>query len=99
MIRGTTPTLTFVLPFDTSVIKSAFVTVESNGIGIEKALADCTLEGNVLYTTLTQEETLQLPKNWRAEVQLRVLLNDGKALATEIYEVKVADILKEGVIV
>lgn len=98
MIRGTTPTFTFNLPFDTSVIKKAYITIRSRGIEVEKSKENCTLNGNTISTTLTQEETLALPKSLKAEVQLRVLTNDNKALATEIYEVEVAEILKEGVI-
>lgn len=98
MIRGTTPTFTFNLPFDVSNVKSAYITLKSNGVEVEKGLEDCTLSETTIATTLTQEETLKLPKNRRAQIQLRVLTNDNNAFATEIFTVEVADILKEGVI-
>lgn len=99
MIRGTTPALTFNLPFDTAEIKSAYITIRSKGIKVEKATTDCTFNEKSITTTLSQEETLKLPKSHRAEIQLRVLTNEGEALATNIYTVQVADILKEGIII
>lgn len=98
MIRGTTPTLTFNLPFDTSIIKSAYITVRCNEIEIEKGLESCVLTGKKIQTKLTQEETLSLPKNKEAKIQLRVLTVDDDALATDIYIKPVLEILKEGVI-
>ena len=98
MIRGTTPTLTFNLPFETSLLKSAYITVKSQNVEIEKTIDDCELTENSIATTLSQEETLQLPKDYRVKVQLRVLTKDGKALATDVYIVELKTILKEGVI-
>lgn len=98
MIRGTTPTLTFNLPFKTSVIKSAYLTIRCMGEEIEKTLADSNLGATSITFTLTQEETLKLPKSRRAEMQLRILTTNNEALATIIYDVEVEDVLKEGVI-
>ena len=98
MIRGTTPTFAFNLPFDTSMIKSAYITIRSKGIEVEKAKEDCVFSGKTISTTLTQEETLKLPKSQVAEIQLRVTTNNGEAMASDIYSVKVEEILKEGVI-
>lgn len=98
MIRGTTPTFSFRLPFETSEIKSAFITIRSKRVEVEKGLDDCTLNGRIIETKLTQEETLKLPKDNDAKIQLRVLTNDDEALATDIYTIKVSEILKEGVI-
>ena len=98
MIRGTTPTLTFNLPFDTSVVKSAYLTIRCLGEEIEKSITDSELGETSISFTLTQEETLKLPKSRRAKIQLRILTKGGDALATTIYEVEVADVLKEGLI-
>lgn len=105
MIRGTTPTLEFVLPFEASTIKAAQILISYvdnlKEIVIEKTLDDCNTEGNRIATELTQEETLSFPAPITAEVQLRVVVdNDGKetALATEVYKVKVKKLLKDGVL-
>lgn len=98
MIRGTTPTLTFNLPFDTSMIKAAFITIKSRGVEVEKSGSDCVFSGTTISTKLTQEETLSLPQSQLANIQLRVLTVNEEALATNIYTIKVEEILKEGVI-
>ena len=46
MIRGTTPTLEFTLPFDTSLIAEIYVTMTQNGKTVlEKTLSDCNCSG------------------------------------------------------
>ena len=47
---------------------------------------------------LTQEETLKLGVSDRTEIQLRVRLADGNALASQIFAVSTERILKDGVI-
>lgn len=98
MIRGTTPTFTFNLPFDVSNVKAAYITIRSKRVEIEKGLEDCTLDGTTITTTLTQEESLMLPRSKQAQIQLRVLTQNGTALATSIFTVQVEDVLKEDVI-
>ena len=105
MIRGTTPTLQFNLPFMASLIKSAQILISYvdnlKEIVIEKTLNDCELVGKTISTELTQEETLAFPSPVTAEVQLRVVIDrDGKdvALATDVYKVKVKKLLKDGVL-
>lgn len=98
MIRGTTPTFIFNLPFDVSNIKSAYITIKSRGTEVEKAVTDCSLNGTTITVKLTQEETLALPESQIAGVQLRVLTNDNEALASDVFPIKVEEILKEGVI-
>ena len=99
MIRGTTPTFVFNLPFDTSLVKSAYITIKSRGTVLEKTIADCGMDGTVITTTLTQEESLQLPESQIAGVQLRVLTTNDEALASDVFTIKVGELLKDGVIV
>ena len=102
MIRGTTPTLLFNLPFSASIIKSAEITIkyvdELKKILLTKTLEDCELGENSIRTKLTQEETLQFPAPAITLVQLRILTNDGTALATEPYKVSVKKLLADEVI-
>ena len=105
MIRGTTPTLEFRLPFSASLIKSAQIMVSYvdnyKEVIIEKGIDECVLEGMTISTELTQEETLAFPAPITAEVQLRVVVDrDGKdvTLATDTYKVKVKKLLKDGVL-
>ena len=102
MIRGTTPTLQFNLPFEASIIKSAEITIkyvdDFKKVLITKNLEDCKLGDRYISTVLTQEETLQLPAPSTVLVQLRIMATDGTILATEPQSVKVKKLLAEGVI-
>ena len=98
MYRGTTPTLTFALPFQAGVIKNLFVTFSQKGqILLEKTTADCGLIGNTIELNLTQEDTLKfMPGN--AELQVRIIDNSNQALASKIYSINIGSILKDGII-
>lgn len=102
MIKGTTPTLHYNLPFETNVIRSAEIVVEyvdaNKSIQIIKTLDDCVLGDKCISTALTQEETLQLPAPSTVNIQLRILTIDELALATEVQKVSVKRLLKEDVI-
>ena len=99
MIRGTTPTLEFKLPFDTDILAEAWVTMAQKGkVVLDKQLSECQCEGNVLTVKLSQEETLDLKCNCLTEIQIRIRTIDGNALASDIMSVSPDRILKDGVI-
>lgn len=102
MIKGTTPTIRYNLPFQSSLIKTAEIVlayVDSNKqVLIVKDKSVCTLGEDSIEAVLTQEETLQLPAPSTVEVQLRILTVDGTALATVPEKVLVKRLLKEDVI-
>lgn len=102
MIRGTTPTLQFNLPFETSIIKSAEIVLQyvddNKEVIIEKKLEDCEVGTAHISTRLTQEETLKFPATATVGVQLRILTNEDDAHATKIYYVTVKRLLKGDVI-
>ena len=102
MIRGTTPTLLFNLPFSASIIKSAEITIEYvddlKRVLIKKELDDCECGETTIGTRLTQEETLQLPAPSVVSVQLRILTTDDIALATLPETVTVKRLLANEVI-
>ncbi len=99
MIRGTTPTLEFSIPFDTSLLSQAYVTFSQNGaVIIDKALEECGCDKNRLIVRLTQEETLKLQCDCITEIQIRAKTADGEALASNIMRENTERILKDGVI-
>lgn len=99
MIRGTTPTLEFIIPFDTGQLAEAFVTLSQNGsIVIDKALTECNCNENKLSVRLTQEETLKLQCDCMTEIQIRAKTLEGEAIASQIIKVNTERILKDGVI-
>lgn len=104
MIQGTTPILQYNLPFQTSVIKEAEITLQytdaMKNVLIVKTLknGECELGEKSVSTKLTQEETLKLPAPATAKIQLRILTNDDVVLATEPCKVTVKKLLKKDVI-
>ena len=99
MIRGTTPTLEFIMPFDTSLLEEAFVTLSQNEeVILDKELEDCKCEARKLSVRLTQEETLKLNCDCKTEIQVRARTKEGDAVASQIITVDTKRILKDGVI-
>lgn len=99
MIRGTTPTLEFTLPFAASALAEAYITLAQRGtVVVDKCLEDCKCDGNMLILRLTQEETLRLDSQYTTEIQIRVRTPAGEALASNIMRESTERILKEGVI-
>ena len=101
MFRGTTPQLIFHINFDTSRIKQLYVTIKNERkepTVIEKTIEDCELDGEIISTTLTQEETLQFKGNEKINIQLRILTNEDIALASQLFPLTMEKILKDGVI-
>lgn len=99
MIRGTTPTLEFTLPFEVSILEDAYVTLAQKGIEVlSKRLGECSCDKNKLVVTLKQEETLLLCCDYKTEIQIRAKTLEGAALASQILTVDTERILKDGVI-
>ena len=97
MIRGTTPTLKFGLPFEVSLIEKASIALSQNGsVIIDKSLDDCEVEEKTLILKLSQSETLKLRSETDTEIQVRIRTHDGTALASEIIVEDTDRILKDG---
>jgi len=108
MRRGTTPSLTINLDYKRADIAAAWVsiaqngtllidkTLESEGVTIED-VTDGTGTHAVITMTLTQSDTLQLSQG-SAELQVRALMVDDTAAASNIAKLTVKRILKDGVI-
>ena len=99
MIRGTTPLLEFVIPFDTSLLAEAFVTMAQNGVVVvEKKLSECERTAKKLSVRLSQEETLKLKQSIITEIQIRAKTLSGEVVASNIFMERTDRILKDGVI-
>lgn len=99
MIKGTTPTHTFKLPFDTSNIKKVMVIYAQNEKELfHKDTDECRLNGKKVSVTLSQEETLQFNHKRNVQIQVRVLTNNDVAVASQIKEVAIQNCLNSGVL-
>ena len=99
MIRGTTPTHEFTLPFTVDLISEVEITYkQSNTCLLVKHSKDCTLEDNKISVRLSQKETFKFAKGGTVSVQVRVLTTGGDVLASDIHRVNCDDCLSEGVL-
>lgn len=88
IIQGTTPTHTFTLPFDTTLVKRArFVYSQAGEVKVIKdstdGSGDVRVEDGKASAKLTQEDTFSLEPCTVVELVLRLLMTDGTALETE----------------
>lgn len=97
MIRGTTPTLTFKLPFDCKGIELLNISfAQHDNVVLEKDLYDCNVEGNEIRVTLTEDDTLKFDCVERyAEIQIRIGIGEQR-LASQIMKISVDRVLKDG---
>ena len=99
MRRGTTPTHIFKTDLDLTGADAVYVTYQQYGKTVlEKDLSDMTVEEESLTVRLTQTETLLFREkpDGTVRIQIRARWPDGDALASNIIETTVKEILKEG---
>lgn len=95
MTRGTTPTLSFTLPFPADEVSSMWVTIAQGGREVlNRDRSQCEINGNTIAVTLTQEETLELDSNEKTEIQLSVKMGE-KVLRSEIIRIDTDRVLRE----
>lgn len=100
MIRGTTPTHTFTLPCDASMVKEVMIIYAQGDAEIfHKDTENCVLGGETVSITLTQEDTFLLDHKKSVQIQIRVLTIGGDALASSIKTVPIKKCLNEEVLV
>lgn len=100
MIRGTTPTHTFNLQFDTSVItKIRVLYAQNDNVILEKTESDCEVTDSAITLRLTQEETFLFDRKHPVEIQIRILCDDGSVLTSVPYKVGVLKCLQDEVLV
>jgi hypothetical protein len=100
MRRGTTPTHTMTLPFNTDTIdKIRILYSQKDELILTKNTEDCTISGNIVTVSLTQEDTLLFKNDIIIEIQVRILFKDGTAAASDIFKTKADKLLEDEVLV
>ena len=95
-IRGTTPTVTFNLPFNVNTIQNVEVYFAQNDERLfTKGYNDCVLSGTTLSVTLKQRDTLLLDEEEKLQIQIRFRFVDGSVDATDIIKDKVGKLLSD----
>ena len=99
MIRATTASQTYVLPFDTSELVAVRIYYSQHGkVVLEKNEEQVQLEGKEIKWTLTQQETMMFDDDAMVSIQLHVKTVHGDVLASEVDMVTVGKILKDEVL-
>lgn len=102
MLRGTTPTHIFETNVDLTHAAAVYVTYSQgkcNKVVLEKGIDDLKIVAGVVEVSLSQADTLKFDDTCpTARAQVRALLPDGTALATDKIPLSVRGILKDGVI-
>lgn len=89
MIIGTTPTHYFDIGFDTEIVKKLRLTYAQDDFEIvEKDETQCTYDGTVISTELSQEDTLAFEVGKDIEIQLRILTEQGAVITSNICTIK-----------
>lgn len=100
MYRGSTPTFTFEIPFESPEMDKRLSLIsfeQDDELVLEKTLNDCEIESNRYLLTLSQEESL-LFKEGKAIAQINIITVEGKRLVTQELKFKVSRNLHDKVI-
>ncbi len=94
MIRGTTPTHTFNVSIDTSRFKILRIYyAQKKVVVVTKTEKDCVMDGKQIRVTLSQKDTLKFDERRDVEVQMRVVLDNGTAIATNVGTMEIGRVL------
>lgn len=97
MIRGTTPTLRFELPFQAEAIAALSIAFKQKDVlRVEKTLNDVKCEGNIISCKLEQKDTLALDDQFKIDIQLRIRTVHGDAIASNIIKTSIGRLLRDG---
>lgn len=98
IVRGTTPTVTYSIPFPVDMLDVGYVTVkQGQNVIIEKELSACHCNGNTVSAKFTQEDTLSLESGCNTKIRLVVKTLGGDRLETKDTTVTVLDTHKDEV--
>lgn len=99
MIRGSTPTHIFTLPFDASQLAEVMVIYAQNDVEVfNKGTDDCAMNGNEIKVTLTQTETLKFSHQDNVQIQIKVKLPDETILVSDVRTVSIGKCLNDEVL-
>lgn len=101
MKRATTPTHTFTLPFSyLEIVSKCLITYKQGSeIVLTKTESDIQVKNdNEIVINLTQEETIMFKPNIPVKIEIRILTPSGDALASDIMQASVEDVLNDEVL-
>ena len=98
MRRGTTPTHTYTLPFDVSMVADVRIIYKQDGVvKIRKGLDDCILEDDTIALKLTRAEMMSLGSEGYVNIQVEIWTPTGDVLVSDIHRKAVGECLDDEV--
>ena len=97
MQRYSTPKININVPPEAVAELWFTITGLNGGEILTKTLKDITVEDDHFVVNLSQEDTSKLPEDDYVKIQTRVLYADGQSFGSRIYNIKVEDVLKDGI--
>ena len=99
MRRATTPLHRFTFPIDPATFEKILITYsQGKTIVLEKTKDDLTIDGMIARFRMTQEEANAFRVNDAVKIQVRVLTYAGDALASNIIQIGVKEVLNDAVL-
>ena len=99
MIRGSTPTHTFDIPIDGSIIDKLEIVYHQGENIVTKTEKDCEIYGEIVKVKLSQDDTLSFQNTSRSvRVQMRIKTTSGDVMISDISTLSVEECLFQGVI-
>lgn len=98
MIRGTTPTHIFETDVDLRDFRIYISYKQRGSVIVEKTNEDCEITATQVSVKLSQEDTLKFNIDAPVRIQIRAVVENGDAIASDIIDTPAREILKDGVI-
>lgn len=99
MRRATTPLHRFTFPIDPATFEKILITYsQGKTIVLEKTKDDLTIDGMIARFRMTQEEANAFRVNDAVKIQVRALTYAGDALASNIIQIGVKEVLNDAVL-
>lgn len=99
MIRGTTPTHTFVLPIQRDLVKKLrIIYAQRDNVLFVKEMDECIWEENTVIVKLTKEDTFLFELDCPVQIQIRILTQTDDSIASDIKLVSVDKCLEDEVL-
>ena len=84
IIRGTTPTHEFDLPYPVELVRNIRITYgQKNTPLFTKTTSDCSITEGKISVSLTEEETFSIVPGRELYIEIRIKLVDGKVVRSE----------------
>lgn len=99
MYKATTPTFNLTIPYKADEINNFIVSLVQQGLTVLTLTQDnCTVEDNKVSFTLTQEQSNIFVHRYPINLQMRIMLNSGKVVASAVEQVIVHRVLNDTVL-